>query len=68
MNFVTLKYDSEGVGYGMSDIKKDYELPVQFQQVSPWAGRWGEYFKMHRQQAEQIVDNIERAVHESVEE
>ena len=44
--------------------KKDYELPLQFRQVSPWAGRWNDYFRMAREQAEQNVETVERVVNE----
>ena len=47
----------------MSELK-DYELPLQFRQVSPWAGRWNEYFQQARRKAEQNVKTVEQAVNE----
>lgn len=55
MSFVSIKFEDEGVGFGMSDLK-DYELPAQFREVSPWAGRWNEFFARQRQVMEQSVD------------
>ncbi|QDP47007.1 MAG: hypothetical protein Tp1109DCM542121_19 [Prokaryotic dsDNA virus sp.] len=63
MSFVSIKFEDEGVGYGMSELK-DYELPLQFRQVSPWAGRWNEYFQQARRKAEQNVKTVEQAVNE----
>ena len=63
MSFVSIKFEDEGEGYGMYDLK-DYELPLQFRQVSPWAGRWNEYFQQARRTAEQNVETVEQVVNE----
>lgn len=56
MEPITIKFEvvEEGVGFGMSELK-EYVLPEQFTRVSPWAGRWNEYFKarLEQQQKEQ---------------
>ena len=49
----------------MSELK-DYELPLQFRQVSnAWAGRWNEYFQQARRTAEKNVAlTVEQVVNE----
>ena len=51
---ITFELVEEGVGFGMSE-KKDYVLPPEFSSVSPWAGRWDEYFQQKKQSAEQVM-------------
>ena len=55
MGTLTVKFEivEEGVGFGMSE-KKDYVLPQEFSSVSPWAGRWNEYFEQKKKAAEQV--------------
>ena len=55
MEPVTIKFEliEEGVGFGMSELK-EYVLPQEFSSVSPWAGRWNEYFKQKKEAAEQV--------------
>jgi hypothetical protein len=54
MSTLTVKFEivEEGVGFGMSELK-EYVLP-ESSCVSPWAGRWNEYFEQKKKAAEQV--------------
>lgn len=50
---ITFELVEEGVGFGMAELK-EYVLPQEFSSVSPWAGRWNEYFKQQKEAAAQV--------------
>lgn len=55
---ISIKSVEEGVGFSMSDEVKNEEYPASFEEINPWAGRWGEYYKLRQQQMNASVNHM----------